>query len=257
MRPTPLGGSRGPTDNVLDSQNGRPLRDRSPTRLRSRAHRVLASVALMLATLGGLCIGRTLSAQSSPDTLHSRGPWRLGVFVGGARNSPVSSTLGVTPGRDHLFLGISATTVVLRAGILEVSYCAQFLPAVLIWGNAAPSGFPLPGNTVPGSNPAYAIGLSPFGLQLAVPIGSHVEIFGATAAGALVFDREYPLPGAGRINFTLEFGGGVFVRLPHQRFLQFGYKYHHLSNANTAALNPGVDANVLYAGYQWSVLAPR
>jgi hypothetical protein len=49
----------------------------------------------------------------------------------------------------------------------------------------------------------------------------------------------------------------LLVRSGRDAWVQLGYKYHHLSNAYTAALNPGLDANVFYAGYEWSVRLPR
>ena len=60
-----------------------------------------------------------------------------------------------------------------------------------------------------------------------------------------------------RTNFTLEAGGGVRVRIGAAQWAQLGYKYHHISNAGTAFANPGLDGNVLYAGYQWSVRLPQ
>ncbi|HEX5829765.1 MAG TPA: acyloxyacyl hydrolase [Gemmatimonadaceae bacterium] len=39
--------------------------------------------------------------------------------------------------------------------------------------------------------------------------------------------------------------------------VQIGYKFHHLSNLYTAPANPGVDAHVFHAGFQWSTRTPR
>jgi hypothetical protein len=47
------------------------------------------------------------------------------------------------------------------------------------------------------------------------------------------------------------------VRVGGAHWVRAGYKYHHLSNAYTAPLNPGVDGHVLHAGYQWAVRLPR
>ena len=198
--------------------------------------------------------------------------WRVGPFVGAARNSPASSLLGTTPGRDHLFVGVQALTPVLRAGAVRIAYTAQLLPAVIVRGRTPPREHPgwpsatdggarrlpaLPARREPGGNVAYAFGVSPFGLDVAVPVARAVGVYAATAAGALAFTRPFPVPEARRVNFTLEFGGGLVVRAGRERWLQLGYKYHHLSNAYTAAENPGLDAHVLYAGYQWTARLPR
>jgi hypothetical protein len=186
--------------------------------------------------------------------------WRLGVFVGAAHHSPASGFLGSVPGRDHLFVGLQALTTVLRVGEVRVAYAAQLLPAVLVRGRTVPtfySGPVEPDGTIPGPNVTYAVGASPFGLEVAGPLGNAVQLYGAAAAGGLIFTRPFPVPEAQRFNFTLEYGGGLLLRAGHERWVQLGYKFHHLSNAYTALANPGLDANVFYVGYQWSARLPR
>jgi hypothetical protein len=204
-----------------------------------------------------MLISATSLAQAPPDS-GARAAWKIGAFVGGARNSPTSTVLGRTPARDHLFIGLSGETVVLRVSALRVLYSAQLVPLVLIWGDAPPKGSPYPpGSRVPGGDVAYAFGFSPFGFKLEFPISPQLAVFASSAAGVLLFDREYPEPGAGRISFTLEFGGGLSMSVSKRQWILVGYKFHHLSNANIKALNPGVDANVIWVGYQWSVSLPR
>ncbi len=197
-------------------------------------------------------------------------PWRVGGFLGIARNSPSRRFLGSTPGFDHLFLGLEALTPVLRLGAVQVSYGVQLLPLVRASGNIqrvvvvvvrdSGRGVTLPvrrTRIVQVPVTAYAFGLSPFGLQIAGRVASAVSLYAATAAGGLIFDRPFPVPEARRVNFTLEFGGGVLVRMGRGQWVRAGYKYHHLSNAYTAPENPGLDGNVFYAGYDWSVRLPR
>lgn len=186
-------------------------------------------------------------------------PWRIGVFVGAAHNSP-ATTYGGLPGRDHLFVGLQAITTVLRVGQTRVAYAAQLLPAVLIRGRTVPmyyDGTLDAGGTAPGPNIAYAVGVSPFGLEVARPLTTTVQLYGAAAGGGLVFTRPFPVPEARRFNFTLEYGGGLLLRAGRERWVQLGYKYHHLSNAYTAWVNPGLDAKVFYVGYQWTTRLPR
>ncbi len=189
-----------------------------------------------------------------------RALWRIGPFLGRAQQSPVTETLGTTPGRDHLFLGVQALTPILRAGQLEVSYLAQFLPFVRLQGRTAPVGYTGPktdGGLLLSGDVVYALGLSPFGVEFATPRARRVALFAATSAGGLYFRDPYPVPESGRFNFTLEYGAGVLVRAGDARWVRAGYKYHHLSNAYTARQNPGVDGNVWYAGFEWGVALPR
>lgn len=231
------------------------------THLRPFASIVVTVAALLVGTM--VYPAAAQSTGSRVDALGSEprrtAPWRIGAFVGAAHNSPVNPALGVTPGRDHIFLGLQAQTTVLKLGAARVSYGVQVLPAVVVRGRTVPLGYYGPTDPrgfLPGSDHAYAFGLTPFALELAVPVVDRVGVFGAAAAGLLVFTRPFPLPDAQRANFTLEYGGGVLVRVGRMQWMQAGYKYHHLSNAFVAISNPGLDAHVFYVGY-WRTIGRR
>lgn len=196
-----------------------------------------------------------LNAQDGP---HDRpAQWRVGPFLGVAQNSPAGTFLGTTADYDHLFLGIQASTRVLRLPGFRLAYTAQLLPLVRLRGPDERDPILAPGSPARGTRTSYAFGLSPFGLELQTAPMRRVTLFGAAASGALVFQHEFPVPGASRINFTLEYGGGVQVETVRGQRLVIGYKYHHLSNAWYQNSNPGLDGHVIYAGYLWPVLAPR
>jgi hypothetical protein len=219
----------------------------------------LARRAIARSAILALCATRA-AAQQSPGADSATQPWQAGVYVGVAHDSPTNGQLGVTPGRDHVFVGLQAFTPILRVGSLRISYGAQLLPLVIVRGRSAPIGYTgatNPDGTIPGPDVAYAAGLSPFGFDLTLPLTDRVHTYGAAAAGGLIFTRPFPVPEARRLNFTLEYGGGLLVRTGRAQWLRLGYKYHHLSNAYTAQINPGLDAHVLYAGYEWAIRLPR
>lgn len=225
---------------------------------------ILFTLSIAFLLLGVPVAGAQESNPSdSSSVVHANeasAQWLVGPFIGYAHNSPVSQLLGITPGRDHLFLGLQATTEILRLGPLRASYAVQLLPLVVISGRSAPldyDGEESGRGLLPGPDRAYAVGASPFGFEIATATDRRVAVYGATAAGGLIFTRPFPVPEARQFNFTLEYGGGVMVRITQQRWLKLGYKYHHLSNAYTAKVNPGLDGNVFYAGYQWGVKLPR
>lgn len=215
-----------------------------------------------------LLAAAAVTAASSSSRAHAqptresggKQPWRFGGFVGVADNSPVSASLGGTPGRDHLFVGLQALTPILRAGPVRVSYAVQVVPVVMIRGRTAPvryEGARTDDGGIPGPDVARAFGASPFGLELAMPVRHWASLYAATAGGGVLFNRPFPVPEGARMNFTLEYGGGLLVRAGGDRWLQVGYKYHHISNAYIASQNPGLDGHVLYAGYQWTARLPR
>ncbi|HUR19193.1 MAG TPA: acyloxyacyl hydrolase [Vicinamibacterales bacterium] len=186
-----------------------------------------------------------LGSEPSP-----KGQWRLGAFVGAAHNSPINPLLGQTPGRDHYVLGLQAQTTVLKVGGARLSYGVQVVPAMIVRGRSLPVYY------VPPDDPefstddtAYAFGVSPFAIELAVPVASRVAFYGAAAGGLIFFNKPFPVPEAKSSNFTIEYGGGVLVRIGRRAWIQAGYKYHHLSNAYRELVNPGLDAHMFYVGF--------
>lgn len=198
-----------------------------------------------------------VKAQVSADSGRAMAPWLVGPFLGVARNSVADEFLGVTPGRDHFFLGVGAVTTMARVGVVRMSYTFQVLPVVIIRGSDLPPGYYPPPGSPPIGSTAYAFGVVPFGLELGATAAKRVELYLAAAAGGLFFTKPFPVPEATRINFTLEYGLGLRVRTTRKQWLQLGYKYHHLSNAYTAFANPGLDGHVFYAGYEWGIRLPR
>ncbi len=188
-----------------------------------------------------------------------RSVWQVGAFAGAARNSPNDGLLGTIPNRDLFMLGLQAGTPILRLGPVRVNYVAQVIPFFVIIDRAAPAYDPyLDANGIARlPERSYAVGFSPFGLEIVAPLWRRAAVFATSSGGGLVFTSRFPDITGRRTNFTLEAGGGVRIRVSGTQSAQVGYKYHHISNAGTAFANPGLDGNILYAGYQWAVRLPR
>ena len=203
-----------------------------------------------------------LSAQDAGSTRPADAPqrslWQVGGVIGMARNSPNDGLLGTIPHRDLFMLALHAGTPILRLGPIRVNYVAQVIPLFVIVDRAAPAYDPyLDANGIARlPERSYAFGLSPFGLEVVVPVWRRAAVFAASSGGALIFTHQFPDVTGRRTNFTLEAGGGVRVRISAAQWAQLGYKYHHISNAGTAFANPGLDGNIFYAGYQWAVRLP-
>jgi hypothetical protein len=224
-----------------------------------------SSVAWRLALLAAPLVAPFSPARGQErgePLLEAPATWSIAPYVGIARNSPAGTSWGVTPDRDHLFLGVHLATPVLRVGPVVLSYAPNLVPLVVVSGNprtrtiAMPEGRP-PETVVTGRGTVVGAGFSPLGLQLALRPGSRIDAYAAGAVGGLWFADRVPSPNSRRFNLTLEWGGGVGVRLDERRAIQVGYKFHHLSNLYTAPANPGLDGNVFYAGFSWSLRRSR
>lgn len=66
-------------------------------------------------------------------------------------------------------------------------------------------------------------------------------------AGILFADREVP-PGGTRLNFSLLVGFGLDIDLSERWQLAPEYRFHHVSNADTGPINPGINTHTLVLG---------
>jgi len=93
---------------------------------------------------------------------------------------------------------------------------------------------------------AYGIGGSPVGIQVNWVRDHRIQPFLAAGGGFLYFNRQ--LFGATQFNFTAQVGIGMELFTSDHHSFEFGYQYHHISNANLGRDNPGMDSHVLFIG---------
>jgi hypothetical protein len=163
-------------------------------------------------------------------------------FVGGI--SPTSGgPIGTTPDRQLFTISVSYGLVVLKGSSAVLKYDASVLPIVLVHGQRSRSAF-----GVERAQTTYGAGLEPVGFQTNFRPRQMVQPFVSTAGGILYFHEPVPVSRASQLNFTFSFGGGIELFIHPTRSLLIGYKFHHLSNAYTAALNPGIDSHIIFVG---------
>lgn len=95
----------------------------------------------------------------------------------------------------------------------------------------------------------YGAGLSPIGLKFNFRRQHRVQPFASSTGGFLFFREDVPVSGAKRFNFTFDFGGGIQIINSSRRAFTIGYKYQHISNGGRSLINPGVDVQLVYAGF--------
>ena len=193
-----------------------------------------------------------LLAQSSAQV--DRGNRRIGFWVGLSPNSRVGEF--ATPRRQLVLIGARVEWVIEALPSVTLAATSDIVPVAVITHTPTYTTrevvFPGGGTTQlkeqTGSKPVYGAGGMPFGFKLRIGSSPKVRFFGATSVGGLWFTRDVPIPDARRFNFAFEYGGGFEFGRQGQRTITIGYKFHHLSNANSAAVNPGLDSDVIYVG---------
>lgn len=111
--------------------------------------------------------------------------------------------------------------------------------------------FPVDGKNGPKES-RFGFGFSPFQIDLPFHRGTHYP-FLTSSAGLLITNQAFPNGDGTRLNFLLDAGLGYSFSLPDHQILQLGYKLHHLSNGNTASLNPGIDSHMFFIKLLYSL----
>ena len=97
----------------------------------------------------------------------------------------------------------------------------------------------------------YGFAITPLGFSADFGRRRRVYPFLQTNEGIIASGEPIPINvfGATGLNFLIDVGGGVRIKTGERRALSLGYKFLHISNGFTSAVNPGVDNNVFYAGF--------
>jgi lipid A 3-O-deacylase PagL len=191
---------------------------------------------------------------STAATAQSR-TWEIGVTAGGGP-SIVTASLGGVSDRQLFVTSVFVTRPFLRWGRLSASYFGEVMPVVV--ATKVPkfrgSWFYNPTHTDStfllfphGDGPDLGGGIAPVGLRLAFRVSPGVSVFAEGNGGGVAFARAMPEPLARSLNFLGSAGAGLRFGSAERRSLIIGYRFTHLSNANTA-VNPGFNAHVFYLG---------
>jgi hypothetical protein len=222
-------------------------------------HRLFIVDAITLFLLaGGLSIAAqapnnsTASASASPQST-SEGIQKRdnewGIWGGISFNSP--TLIGKTPNAKYGHIGLRYGRVLAASKTVAFEWTIDAVPlALLSTERSTALLFPPPGGFVTRPrNTVYGAGAAPIGLKFNFRRNRRVQPFGQATGGFLYFSEQVPITNASQFNFTFDFSGGVQIVNSNRRSWTIGYKYHHISNGNTGFFNPGVDVQMIFAGF--------
>ncbi|MEX0608228.1 MAG: acyloxyacyl hydrolase [Balneolaceae bacterium] len=92
-------------------------------------------------------------------------------------------------------------------------------------------------------------GVSPVGFYLINPTSNYFHPFIEATGGSAYMKHTFPTDMARRLNFTFDVTIGTKVKISGKNILTVGYKFHHISNAETGNENPGLDSNFLFLSF--------
>jgi len=212
----------------------------------------LAARRLVLGAGLGVVLPTPALAQTDPAL--ARNDRSMERVVGFSWFSPGGTLGGITDRRVYL-TGLRSEKVLGVGRRSAVAYTMELVPLAIVERTAPNTQQCRPyrwGHSLCRFNRsarvAVGAGGSPLGLKLYFNRASRVRVHAAGSAGMLFFSSDVPVYNSRRANFTFDYGGGVEIPLRNSRALTFSYRFYHISNANTGAYNPGLDANVLSIG---------
>jgi opacity protein-like surface antigen len=92
-------------------------------------------------------------------------------------------------------------------------------------------------------------GMSPVGMQWNFLPRRKAQPFVIGHGGYMYSTQAIPTVDAGSFNFTFDFGAGIELYRTPSRSIRAEYRYHHISNHNTAVYNPGIDSGLFQLTY--------
>lgn len=212
------------------------------------------------ALLAVLAIG-PLRAQDSTAATTAR---QMEVWGGLAQNSPRWGALGETPGMNLAMVALRISVPLSDPDASRfTTYHVDVVPlAVISPSYESAQGDPrvscrpgvlcvFPRELERGLFPRGSVigaGVSPLGLTTHFRHDRRVSPSLGMTAGAMFFDRPTPTTRAGRFNFTAAIELALRFRRAEGNEVVLTYRLHHISNARTAAENPGVASHLLSFG---------
>jgi len=183
------------------------------------------------------------AAFCSPDSSPSEPRHDFQFFAG---YSPLSTTLiGTTTDRRFVVAGFGYSYHCWVWHDVSIAYSGELMPLAALLQ---------PAQYLPQFVPAHAVygfAVTPLGFTAEFGRRHRVHPFLQTNEGIIASSEPVPIDviGATGLNFLIDVGGGIRIKTGEKRAISFGYKYLHISNGFTSAVNPGVDNNILYAGF--------
>jgi hypothetical protein len=117
--------------------------------------------------------------------------------------------------------------------------------------------------SVPGGGPTYTYAstcsrrwtmgeaISPVGFQWNFLPRRKLQPYFIGHGGYMYSTQPIPVASAGSFNFTFDLGAGVEFYRTRSQSIRAEYRYHHISNNDTAFDNPGIDSGVLQLTYSF------
>jgi hypothetical protein len=210
---------------------------------------MLASTIVILAQANDTSSSSVSSRAPQASTEGIQKGWNeFGIW--GGISFDATTLIGKTPDAKFGNIGLRYGRVLKTSKTVAFEWTIDVIPVAILSNNRftvvpSGSGFII----TQARKSVYAWGAAPIGLKFNFRRNRRVQPFGQAMGGFLYFNEQVPLAGAARFNFTYDFSGGVQIVNSNRQSFTIGYKYQHISNGYRATFNPGVDVQMIFAGF--------
>jgi hypothetical protein len=226
-------------------------------------------------------------AQTKPENPYYARVNTFGIFTAYSNDSS-HILLGVVENRKLLDIGVSYNRRILVDRIVNWQYSGEILPVALESDPTSsetiqytePKVYTLTGSigaamiscvpttsaynfVEPNGTPVsykitdfctgrrWTIGeaISPVGMQWNFLPRRTLQPFFSGHGGYMYSTQPIPISDAGSFNFTFDLGAGIELYRSKTRSIRAEYRYHHISNHETAEENPGIDNGLFQLTY--------
>lgn len=219
-----------------------------------RFFKFVAAVLVVTGTAAAAARAQTdvNSSPGDPSTISERmkkGWNEFGIWGGLSLSSP--TLIGQTPEARFGNIGLRYGRVLAAGKTVALEYTVDVIPLALLSTKrltVVPAGLRIFSVQQSRKN-VFGAGFAPIGFKLNFRRRKQVQVFAGATGGFLYFQDQVPISGASQFNFSADVAGGVQIVGTNRRAFTIGYKYHHISNGGTSTINPGVDVQMVFAGF--------
>lgn len=105
--------------------------------------------------------------------------------------------------------------------------------------------YPINGDNGP-EDYRFGIGVVPVNIFMPFSESRPVNPFTFVSAGGILLNDKFPKRNGASINYLINLGAGIEMKMFRKSDIQFGYILQHMSNANTGQENPGIDSHMFF-----------
>ena len=218
----------------------------------------LLSFLALVSILSGTCPAQSAPRNQVFTNAEHGGGNEFTIWGGYSPNSP--KLIGVTEDRHLTMVGFGYARVLLASDVVAWKFTIDTVPLILVSQPtfagteiAQPSRVPTAFRSLLNRRTTYGIGLMPVGFQFNLHPRKRIQpVVGINGGFAYFSSRDVPVPASANFNFMFSAGPGVQIFTSPSRSITLGYRFHHISNADTGnPFNPGIDSNFFYAAYSF------